>query len=323
MNACVLATLSLVVVSSSAQLPYTEKQVIEYAKSIDVQTLDSSLPSQRLEDWLQSGPPHAQVRWELADTCDIKPDDTDQDYPLCAKVWISRNGQWGFFLLEVGSVHKGITGRPQLYYDVYVWEDVWVMTGSSNKLSDLPALLDQPVITGGVRKMFEEIVVHHPIGPPSDMELLAIRPYLSKRLIVQLQTAQACEEDYVKRRHSLPDATDPLWMKTGLFTGDDRRALPIYSSPVNKEPQKDGTFLVPVDFASQYAKGGPYRGPKWMLADQMWRVVAKVVPEDGHFVVDDVRLFDGSSDSGPSHLLSESFLGCKGSHWIGYPAPDN
>src|SRR5580698_1662022 len=94
MNACVLATLSLVVASSSAQLPYTEKQVIDYAKSIDVQTLDSSLPSQRLEDWLQSGPPHAQVRWELADTCDIKPDDTDQDYPLCAKVWISRNGQW-------------------------------------------------------------------------------------------------------------------------------------------------------------------------------------------------------------------------------------
>jgi hypothetical protein len=51
-----LAMLSLLVASSSpAQLPQTETQVIAYAKSIDVKTLNSSLSSQRLEDWLQSG----------------------------------------------------------------------------------------------------------------------------------------------------------------------------------------------------------------------------------------------------------------------------
>jgi hypothetical protein len=45
MKACLLATLSILVASSSlAQLPYTEKQVIAYAKSIDVKTLDPSLP---------------------------------------------------------------------------------------------------------------------------------------------------------------------------------------------------------------------------------------------------------------------------------------
>lgn len=319
MNACVLATLSLVVASSSAQLPYTSKQIIDYAKSVDVQTLDASLPSQRLEDWLQSGPPHAQVRWELADTCDLKPDDATEDYPLCAKVWVSRNGQFGYFLLQVGTHRKGIAGTPQLYDDLYVWEDFWVATGASKKLSDLPTLLNQPIVTDNVRKMFEEIVVHHPLGIPSDMQLLAIRPYLSKRLIEQLQSAQACEQDYLKHRRSQPQAVDPLWMRVGIFTGDDRRAQPIYSNPVSKEPQKDGSFLVPVDFASQYARGGPYRGPKWMLGDQMWRVVAKVIPEDGHFVVDDLRLYDGASDKGPSHLLSESFTGCKAGHWIGWP----
>src|SRR6266536_2431558 len=62
MKACFLAMLSLLLAPcSSAQLPYTKQQVIARAKSIDVHMLDSSLPTQRLEDWLQSGPPHAHI----------------------------------------------------------------------------------------------------------------------------------------------------------------------------------------------------------------------------------------------------------------------
>jgi hypothetical protein len=74
MKACFLATLSLLLASFSfAQLPYTKQQVIAYAKSIDVHMLDSSLPSQRLENWLQSGPPHADIGyWIVADSCDLK-----------------------------------------------------------------------------------------------------------------------------------------------------------------------------------------------------------------------------------------------------------
>jgi hypothetical protein len=46
MKACFLAMLSLLFTSfSSAQLLYTKKQVVAYAKSIGVQMLDSSLPS--------------------------------------------------------------------------------------------------------------------------------------------------------------------------------------------------------------------------------------------------------------------------------------
>ena len=67
---------------SSAQLPYTQEQVIAYAKSIDVHMLDPSLLSQRLEDWLQSGPPHAHIGyWIVADSCDLK--DPEVPYPLC------------------------------------------------------------------------------------------------------------------------------------------------------------------------------------------------------------------------------------------------
>ncbi len=49
-------------------------------------------------------------------------------------------------------------------------------------------------------------------------------------------------------------------------------------------------------------------------------IAAKVIPENGQLVVDDVRLFDGSSADGPSHLLSESFAGCDGPRWTGLTA---
>jgi hypothetical protein len=68
--------------------------VIAYAKSIDVKTLDPSLLSQRLEDWLQSGPPYVHIwYWSMEDTCDLKPGSSSVDYPLCARIGFSRNGE--------------------------------------------------------------------------------------------------------------------------------------------------------------------------------------------------------------------------------------
>jgi hypothetical protein len=179
MKACLVATLPLLVASyAAAQPPYTEKQVIDYAKSIDVQTLDPSLPSQRLEVWLQTGLSHAHSHWEVADSCDNKPDDLTVDYPLCAKVWFSRNGEAGSFLVEVGTRRKGIRGLPRLYNEILCWEDGggWIMTGDVEKLSELPALLDQPPFAHGVGQLYGEIVTRHPLGIPAVGEMATIRP---------------------------------------------------------------------------------------------------------------------------------------------------
>ena len=148
MKACFLAMLSLLVASvSPAQLRHTERQVIAYAKSIDVKTLDPSLPSQRLEDWLQAGPPHAHIGyWSVDDTCDLKPASPKQDYPLCARIGFTRNGKNGFILVQLGTRRRGIVGRPQLYGHIGVVKvgqgEGWTLTGTAERLSDLPALLD-------------------------------------------------------------------------------------------------------------------------------------------------------------------------------------
>ena len=319
MKACFLTMISLVVVSYAlAQLPYTQEQVIAYAKSIDVQTLDPSLPPLRLEDWLQSGPPHAHIwSWRVADTCDLKPDDPNVDYPLCAKVTFSRDGENGQFLMRVGTSRSGIVGRPQLHNGVGVWEGVLVLTGGSERLSDLPALLDQPAVTGGVQKVYEGIVARPPIGIPGSAEMAVIRPLLSNRLAEQLQTAQACQDDY-GRQHATPSGiSKPGWLKSGLFSGEGSHASPVDAVVDRKEKENDGSFLVYVDLQPVEALIDLGHGRRAFHGGYTWRVEARVISENGQFVVDDIRIFDRFPAEGPYYLLSGSFTGCDGTHWTG------
>lgn len=318
MKACLLAILLLVVPPYSlAQLAYTQEQVIAYAKSIDVQTLDLSLPSQRLEDWLESGPPHAHIwSWSVADTCDLK-DPQGDDYPICAKVRLGRNGENGVFLVQVGTRRLGVTGAPKLWYGVGVYEAGFVLTGGSERLSDLPALLDQPAVTGGVQELYKEIVAHHPIGIPTRTEMAVIRSFLSNRLARQLQTAQACQDDY-RRQHATASATSkPGWLKSGLFSGEGSHTSPVDALVDRKEKQNDGSLLVYVDLEPVEAVNDLGHGRRAFYGGYSWRVEARVISENGQSVVDDVRIFDRFPAEGPSHLLSDSFTGCEGSHWTG------
>lgn len=320
MKAPFLTMLSLLVASSSfAQLPYTHDQVIAYAKSIDVHTLDPKLPSQRLEDWLQTGPPHAHIwNWLVADTCDLKPDDQDVDYPLCAEVRFGRNGENGEFLVQVGTIRSGIVGTPKLYYYVTVYEAAFVLTGGSERLSDLPALLDQPAVTGGVEKLYSVIMASHSVGIPAGAEMMAIRPLLSRRLADQLQTAQACQDDYSRQHRTASGTSKPGWLRSGLFSGEGSHASPIYAGADRKEKLEDGSFAVYMHLEYDYIDLG--HGNQAFHGDHGWQVEARVISEMGQFVVDDVRIFDHFPAEGHFHLLSDSFTGCDGSHWTGIAA---
>jgi hypothetical protein len=311
MKAFFLAMLPLLIASTlHAQLSLTDEQVIEYSKSIDVKLLDPSLPSERLEDWLRSGPPHAEfLRWQSDDTCDNKPD-RDTDYPRCVRVAFERGGQSGYFLVHIGTLRKGIIGPPQLFQGIGVQEPPFVQTGWTERLSGLSHLLDQPVVSGRVNELYQAIAARHPIGIPKGTDKAVIWPLLSRRLKQQLEMAQACQDDY-RRQHPKTDIDPkPAWLHTGLFVGDSKRAVPLYGIVTKKEPGKDGSFDVYVDLT--YVKV-----PGFVPDHTRWDIIATVVPEGNRFVVDDVRLFDGLDTDGPSHLLSETFAGCDGPKWTG------
>lgn len=328
MKAVYLAMLALLVgSSSSAQLQYTKEQVISYAKSIDVHMLDPSLPSQRLEDWLQTGPPHTHIGyWIVADTCDLK--DPEIPYPVCARISFYREGQngdrygqHGYLLIQVGNSKDGIVGHPQLFYpSIGVQEGSFVLTGAADRLSELPALLNLPVVTSGVEKLYEEIVAHHPVGIPADTEMATLRPFLSKRLADQLRTAQSCQDDYSRGHPRSSGTTGPSWLKSGLFSGDGGHTSPVDALVDRKEKQNDGSFLVYVDLEPVEAANDLGHGRRAFYGGYTWQVEARVISENGQFVVDDVRIFDHFPAKGPSYRISDSFAGCDGSHWIGVTA---
>ncbi|HSY03035.1 MAG TPA: hypothetical protein VK819_12805 [Acidobacteriaceae bacterium] len=300
----------LVAFTSHAQLSLTDEEAIAYTQSIEVKTLDPSLSSQRLGDWLQSGPPHLKVlKWISDETCDTRPD-ANIDYPRCVRIEFERGGQAGYFLVLIGTERKGIIGPPRLYEGIGVFEGGFVNTGGAERLSGLPGLLDQPVVTGGVNDFYQRIVERHPIGIPTGADKTALWPSLSRRLTQQLDAAQACQDDYFRQHSNESAGAKPAWLDTGIFVGHGKRALPLSAFATHKEPQKDGSFAVSVSLT--YVKL-----PGFVPDEANWAVIANVVPEDNRFVVDDVRLFDGLDTDGPSHLLSESLAGCDGTHWTG------
>lgn len=295
---------------AAAAYDKSEKDAVVYVEAIDVKTLDPSLPSQSLEDWLHSGPPHTDsLKWMLDETCDNKPD-LDTDYPRCVRIEFSRGGQGGYFLILIGTLKKGIIGPPRLYEGIGVQQEPFVQTGWTERLSGLTHLLDQPVVTGGVNKFYQKIVERHPIGIPAGADKAALWPFLSRRLTQQLQTAQACQDDYFRQHPNGEPAPKPVWLDSGIFVGYSKRAFPLSAFAAHQEPLQDGAFAISVPLT--YVKL-----PGFVPDQANWVVIATVIPEDNRFVVDDVRLFDGLDTEGPSHLLSETFTGCDGIRWTG------
>jgi hypothetical protein len=322
MKACFLAMFWLLASSSSAESRlYTEAQILAYVKSVDVKTLDPALHSRSLEAWLQSEPVHAEtVIWTVEETCWMKPF-ANEEYPLCVEVQARRKGQWGRFLVQVGTNFKGIFGPPQLKLDVGIQVsegDSYTSLAYAERLSDLPGILEQPnrPIIDGVKKLYEEVVAHHPIGIPTGAEMATMLPLLSKPLAEQLKTAQSCEEDYL--RHQTTDSSrNPTWLKTDIFSGHGEQALPTYSFAYSRGRQKDGSFLVYVELRHS---PDPVHSLAVRNIERTWEAAVRVVVEDDRFVVDDIRIFDNDgyrSSDGPSHLLSDSFVGCDGPRWVG------
>jgi hypothetical protein len=158
-----------------------------------------------------------------------------------------------------------------------------------------------------VRSLYTEVVARHPVGIPRDADIKAIAPYLSKNLLRRIDLALACEDDY-HRQHQNPKEKPPIeWLEFGLFTGGNEKVSPSAFDVERTQPEKDGSFRLHVRLT-----WGPPSKP-WV-----WRVVAIVVQEDGHSVVDDVIFLKDEKSGDVESRLSETLAsGCNGSRWVG------
>lgn len=168
-----------------------------------------------------------------------------------------------------------------------------------------------------VRKLYRQVVTRRPLGIPKGADRTAISPFLSKRLLRRLDTAQACENDYLHRQAEGDVIQKPAygWLETGLFSGANEKAIPAEALVERAEKQKDGSFLVFVrlTFKESFETYGRPPNP----ADQFsWRIAAVVVLQDGHPVVDDVLFFKDDWTQVDSRL-EDYFSACDGPRWVG------
>ena len=149
-----------------------------------------------------------------------------------------------------------------------------------------------------VRNLYHEVVARHPNGVPRGADMNALTPYLSKGLIRRLDSAQACEDDYYRRRQDPKEKPQMKWFEVGLFSGGNEKALPVAFYVEGSHPEKDGSFRVHV----RLRYGGSLN----------WHVAVIVVRENGHFVVDDVVFLKDETLDVESRLSQLLAVGCDG-----------
>ena len=167
-----------------------------------------------------------------------------------------------------------------------------------------------------VRQLYGHIIARRPIGIPSGADKEAIWPLLSRKLVGQLDAAQACEADY-RRLHAADDGKPEFgWLESGLFSGEHEMALPAEVTVERTERFAAGSFRVLVQFTYRESFDTSSRTPHRTSALR-WRGAALVVSENGRFVVDDVEVFEKGSATAHSRL-SRAFVGCDGPRWVGH-----
>jgi hypothetical protein len=130
-----------------------DNEKLDYARSLDVHQLDSTLFHMRLEDWLRSGPAGVgKLNWRTSPSCDLKdppPLSADKDdWATCVKFVFAYRGTskspaYVEGLITVGTVRKGMTGPPRFEYFAFMDNDFfqrnpsWEPNYDDHKLSDL------------------------------------------------------------------------------------------------------------------------------------------------------------------------------------------
>jgi len=124
-----------------------ESSTIAKIRNLPASKLDPKLPARPFESWLKDvlGPGSA-LKWEMNDCGEQTGDpklDADRDFPTCVEVdGENPHGDAKVVVfIAVGSVNKGIAGRPQLWFASIEFPNRLLIP---DQLRCLPAILNDP-----------------------------------------------------------------------------------------------------------------------------------------------------------------------------------
>jgi hypothetical protein len=120
-----------------------------------------------------------------------------------------------------------------------------------------------------VRELYRQVVTRKPIGIPKSADKTAIWPFLSEKLIHQLESAQSCEEDYFRKHPKNGDEKPEFdWLNLDCSREAMSRRYPIQLLWAEQSNKK----MVP----SSCMSGSPTRNP-------LKHIVGRLTPRT-HFI---------------------------------------
>jgi hypothetical protein len=163
-----------------------------------------------------------------------------------------------------------------------------------------------------VRVFYTHITRYQPLGIPQGRAKKALWPLLSKRLVQELDSLQACEDDYYRRygdflRANQSKSSTP-WLEDGLFSGPNEAASPMKFSILSSKFIRDNRVDVQLGFTHKqtYCCGYP---PSY----EHYEGVVTAILENNRWVIGDfVALYENDA----LLRLSDGYPQCKGGQWV-------
>ena len=160
---------------------------------------------------------------------------------------------------------------------------------------------------------YKSVIRYKPLGIPNGHAKKALWPLLSKRLATELDSLQACEDDYFRRYGDVlrANAIKPaiLWGEVGLFTGPNDAADPIKFSILSNRAIGSDRVDVYIRFTHEqiYCCG-------WPTSYFPSEGVVTATLENRRWVIDDyVAMYENDEFT----RLSEGYPQCRDGRWVG------
>lgn len=164
-----------------------------------------------------------------------------------------------------------------------------------------------------VRIFYTHITKYRPLGIPEGRAKKALWPLLSKRLVQELDSLQACDDDYYRRYGDVLKANQykpaTPWLEEGLFSGPNEAASPTKFSMLGSKTIGENRVDVHLRFANKqtYCCGHP-------ASYEDYEGLVTVILENHRWVVDDFVWLDGNDEL---LRLSDGYPECKSGQWVG------
>jgi hypothetical protein len=163
-----------------------------------------------------------------------------------------------------------------------------------------------------VRVFYTYITRYRPLGIPEGRAKQALWPLLSVRLVQELDSLQACDEDYYRRYGDILRANQykpaTPWLEEGLFSGPNEAAGPITFTILCSKAIGENRVDVHLRFTLKQTNPDDY-----LMAHERYEGVVTVILESNRWVIDDFVSFENDE----LLRLSDGYPECKSGQWAG------